>query len=205
VISGDALPEIGPPAETTFPSMSDRRIEREQAPALQRPDQTGATSIAPAPCRFCRGLPRTRSCFARPMAAFAPGFRSAIDSRSTGSLRKLPRMADYAEWSEATSRGLGWGAEAFVSTLQGPPQGSDRGDSTSKRRRGGRIVTLNAERAGKSQPSIGAPRIMSRRGCIGETDQVWRPAVNPNERTSSVENPTFDALCGLVRRPGITR
>jgi hypothetical protein len=31
-------------------------------------------------------------------------------------LKKLPRMADYAEWGEATSRGLGWGAETFVST-----------------------------------------------------------------------------------------
>ena len=31
-------------------------------------------------------------------------------------LKKLPRMADYAEWGEATSRGLGWGAETFLST-----------------------------------------------------------------------------------------
>jgi hypothetical protein len=29
-------------------------------------------------------------------------------------LKKLPRMADYAEWGEATSRGLGWGAETFL-------------------------------------------------------------------------------------------
>ena len=31
-------------------------------------------------------------------------------------LKELPRMADYAEWGEATSRGLGWGAGTFVST-----------------------------------------------------------------------------------------
>jgi energy-coupling factor transporter ATP-binding protein EcfA2 len=31
-------------------------------------------------------------------------------------LKELPRMADFAEWGEATSRGLGWGADAFVST-----------------------------------------------------------------------------------------
>ncbi len=31
-------------------------------------------------------------------------------------LKKLPRMADFAEWGEATSRGLGWGALTFVTT-----------------------------------------------------------------------------------------
>jgi hypothetical protein len=31
-------------------------------------------------------------------------------------LKSLPRMADFAEWGEATSRGLGWGAGTFVST-----------------------------------------------------------------------------------------
>jgi energy-coupling factor transporter ATP-binding protein EcfA2 len=31
-------------------------------------------------------------------------------------LKEWPRMADFAEWGEATSRGLGWGAETFVST-----------------------------------------------------------------------------------------
>ena len=31
-------------------------------------------------------------------------------------LKELPRMADFAEWGEATSRGLGWGAGTFVST-----------------------------------------------------------------------------------------
>ena len=31
-------------------------------------------------------------------------------------LKTLPRMADYAEWGEATGRGLGWGAGAFMST-----------------------------------------------------------------------------------------
>jgi hypothetical protein len=31
-------------------------------------------------------------------------------------LNELPRMADYAEWGEAVSRSLGWGAETFLST-----------------------------------------------------------------------------------------
>ena len=31
-------------------------------------------------------------------------------------LKELPRMADYAEWGEAIGRGLGWGAETFLST-----------------------------------------------------------------------------------------
>ena len=31
-------------------------------------------------------------------------------------LKELPRMADYAEWGEATSRALGWGAGNFMST-----------------------------------------------------------------------------------------
>jgi hypothetical protein len=43
--------------------------------------------------------------------------------------------------------------------------------------------------------------IMSRHDCIGDADQGRRPAVNPNEQTSSVENPTFDALCRMLRRP----
>jgi hypothetical protein len=29
-------------------------------------------------------------------------------------LKELPRMADFAEWGEAVSRGLGWGANTFV-------------------------------------------------------------------------------------------
>jgi hypothetical protein len=33
-------------------------------------------------------------------------------------LKGLPRMADFAEWGEATSRGLGWGAGAFISTYK---------------------------------------------------------------------------------------
>jgi hypothetical protein len=33
-------------------------------------------------------------------------------------LTELPRMADYAEWGEAISRGLGWGADTFVSTYK---------------------------------------------------------------------------------------
>ena len=31
-------------------------------------------------------------------------------------LKELPRMADFAEWGEATGRGLGWGAGTFVAT-----------------------------------------------------------------------------------------
>jgi hypothetical protein len=33
-------------------------------------------------------------------------------------LTDLPRMADYAEWGEAISRGLGWGADTFISTYK---------------------------------------------------------------------------------------
>ena len=50
-------------------------------------------------------------------------------------LKELPRMADYAEWGEATSRGLGWGADTFIINLQGQPQGGDRG--TARRFAGG--------------------------------------------------------------------
>jgi hypothetical protein len=31
-------------------------------------------------------------------------------------LKELPRMADFAEWGEATSRGLGWGTDTFMTT-----------------------------------------------------------------------------------------
>jgi hypothetical protein len=31
-------------------------------------------------------------------------------------LEELPRMADFAEWGEATSRGLGWGTDTFMTT-----------------------------------------------------------------------------------------
>jgi energy-coupling factor transporter ATP-binding protein EcfA2 len=34
----------------------------------------------------------------------------------TVDLQELPRMADYAEWGEATSRGLGWGAGTFIAS-----------------------------------------------------------------------------------------
>jgi hypothetical protein len=34
-------------------------------------------------------------------------------------LTDLPRMADYAEWGEAISRGLGWGTGTFISILIG--------------------------------------------------------------------------------------
>jgi hypothetical protein len=30
-------------------------------------------------------------------------------------LKELPRMADLAEWGEATGRGLGWGADTLIS------------------------------------------------------------------------------------------
>jgi hypothetical protein len=30
-------------------------------------------------------------------------------------LKELPRMVDFAEWGEATGRGLGWGARTFIS------------------------------------------------------------------------------------------
>ena len=33
-------------------------------------------------------------------------------------LKELPRMADFAEWGEAIGRGLGWGADTFVSTYK---------------------------------------------------------------------------------------
>jgi hypothetical protein len=33
-------------------------------------------------------------------------------------LKRLPRMADYAEWGEAVSHGLEWASEAFLSTYQ---------------------------------------------------------------------------------------
>jgi hypothetical protein len=71
-----------------------------------------------------------------------------------------------------------------------------------ERRRGERIVTLNGRR--RQEPAVDRRSpVMSRRDCIGGADQVRRPAVNPNERARSVENPTFDALCGLVRRPAV--
>jgi hypothetical protein len=33
-------------------------------------------------------------------------------------LKELPRMADFAEWGEATGRGLGWGADTFITTYK---------------------------------------------------------------------------------------
>ena len=65
--------------------------------------------------------------------AFWPAFRAATP-RILGSvldaivgglrelpsvdLKDLPRMADYAEWGEATGRGLGWGTGVFASTYK---------------------------------------------------------------------------------------
>ncbi len=47
---------------------------------------------------------------------------------STENLTDLPRMADYAEWGEATSRGLGWGVGTFISTYK-----DNRKDATQTR------------------------------------------------------------------------
>jgi hypothetical protein len=68
----------------------------------------------------------------------------------------------------------------------------------------GRVSSGNDDNFTDRTAKNGELLIMSRRGCIGDADQGRRPAVNPNERASSVENPTFDALCGLVRRPAVT-
>ena len=36
-------------------------------------------------------------------------------------------MADYAEWGEATSRGLGWATDSFLSTYNDNRKLRDRG------------------------------------------------------------------------------
>jgi hypothetical protein len=82
----------------------------------------------------------------------------------------------------------------------------------------GPLTTFAPEGEAPSEPALalGSPsrrrprgshraEYMTHRGCIGDADQVWRPAVNLDERASSVENPTFDALCGLVRRPAVSQ
>ena len=51
-----------------------------------------------------------------------PGILGGVLDAIVGGLRELPsvnltdlpRMADYAEWGEAISRGLGWGADTFI-------------------------------------------------------------------------------------------
>ncbi len=65
--------------------------------------------------------------------AFWPAFRAdyprilgGVLDAIVGGLRELPsvklpdlpRMADFAEWGEATSRALGWGADTFLSTYK---------------------------------------------------------------------------------------
>ncbi len=76
-------------------------------------------------------LPRSRDTSRRTERTFWPAFRAdyprilggVLDAIVGGlgelpsvHLTELPRMADYAEWGEATSRGLGWGADTFLST-----------------------------------------------------------------------------------------
>jgi hypothetical protein len=73
-------------------------------------------------------IPRTRR---RTERSFWPAFRAdyprilggVLDAIVGGlrelpsvELKELPRMADFAEWGEATARGLGWGPGSFVST-----------------------------------------------------------------------------------------
>jgi hypothetical protein len=57
---------------------------------------------------FCADYPRI---LGGVLDAIAGGLRElpSVD------LKELPRMADYAEWGEAVGRGLGWGAETFLS------------------------------------------------------------------------------------------
>jgi hypothetical protein len=72
VISGDALPEIGLPAETTFPSVTDRRMEREQAPALQRPDQTEGDFDRPSSVQILSRLASNAKLFRSADGRFCP-------------------------------------------------------------------------------------------------------------------------------------
>ena len=53
-------------------------------------------------------------CYKSPPDAIVGGLREL----PSVNLTDLPRMADYAEWGEAISRGLGWGAGTFISTYK---------------------------------------------------------------------------------------
>ncbi len=76
--------------------------------------------LPPIPPTHCRGEDE----FWKAFQADRPGILGAVLDAMVGGLRELPsvhlaelpRMADYAIWGEAVSRGLGWEPGTFLST-----------------------------------------------------------------------------------------
>jgi hypothetical protein len=60
--------------------------------------------------------PAFRADYPRILGGVLDGIVGALRELPKVDLKELPRMADYAEWGEATSRGQGWGAGTFLST-----------------------------------------------------------------------------------------
>ena len=59
--------------------------------------------------------PEFRADYPRILGAMLGAIVGGLRELPSVHLKKLPRMADYAEWGEATGRGLGWGAGTFLS------------------------------------------------------------------------------------------
>jgi hypothetical protein len=75
------------------------------------------TAIPPASRRIERKFWKAfRADYSRILGGVLDAIVGGLRELPSVDLKELPRMADFAEWGEATSRGLGWGVDAFVST-----------------------------------------------------------------------------------------
>ncbi len=81
--------------------------------------------------------PAFRADFPRILGGVLDAIVGGLRELPSVDLKELPRMADFAEWGEATSRGLGWGAETFVSTYD-----DNRLDATEMVIEGSPVATL---------------------------------------------------------------
>jgi hypothetical protein len=64
-------------------------------------------------------LPAFRADYPRILGPVLDAIVGGLRELPSVNLTDLPRMADYAEWGEAISRGLGWGVDTFISILFG--------------------------------------------------------------------------------------
>jgi hypothetical protein len=83
-------------------------------------DRSVFLHLAPIP-RASRRSERTfwpafHADYPRILGGVLDAFAGGLCGLPSVDLKELPRMADFAEWGESISRGLGWGTDTFVST-----------------------------------------------------------------------------------------
>jgi hypothetical protein len=91
-------------------------------------------------------------------------------------LKKLPRMADFAEWGEATGRALGWGAGAFLAAYD-----NNRRAATEMLLEDSPVATMMLDLAAKGVAWSGTVMELYRSGskvAVAEVGNRWPKTVN---------------------------